>query len=633
MQDQVARRVQKYAGPAAGTCYALWILVAVAVGPRNYQTNDDPAMQALASGDFTGMPDARWVYSGPLTAWPITSLYRLADLPWYALAQYSMQALAGASIAAVLVRRRQEIGLVATAASLAVLVAIQYRMLLLLSFTGTAFITGFAAVALMLDLAFEDIRERRLATVATIILFTCAASVRSDVLPAVAVVSLAAVLLALWHGKRWAGLFAITPVATLVVNHFLVRTFTDGRYQDYLSYNRLRGSLQDTPRVSGEALPPELLSEIGWSTTDRALFGLFVFDDWELFGTERLERVAALTSSSRTALTMDVVINRVVLAYPGVFMALGIILAVSLARRRWAALGAQLFSIGLASAAMAWIAITARLPERVSLPMWLGVVVIVAITGSLTPAKSPRNDRRIWMRESWWVAGAAGSAVIVLSQLASGSAQIGVMVWVALAATAAIAACAVAASAKGRTRSDTRTRSAPQGLVLALAVGVIVFDLLARGPVGFGATQAWASTISSWYHSQMDLLDARPPGTTVIASGSALWTQGMDPLGPGTVFQDPNYISLGWWNFSPMYEYRKTLLASPGSMDAIRHDESILWFGKGNETQYYNAYIVRGLPPADPQIGLQAIGCASLQPQTCLWQLREIEPVDETASP
>ena len=165
-------------------------MAVIVSGPRTFRTNDDVAMQAIASGDFTGTPDARWIFSGPLTAWPITNLYKVADFPWYGLAQYAMQILAGAAITTVLVRRRKVSGSLITWISIAILVVLQHRMLVLLSFTGTAFITGIAAVAVWLDCCETDRRRRLAGAAVASAFFICAASTRSEVLPALGVISL-----------------------------------------------------------------------------------------------------------------------------------------------------------------------------------------------------------------------------------------------------------------------------------------------------------------------------------------------------------------------------------------------------------------------------------------------------------
>ena len=605
----------------AAVSYCFWAMAVIVSGPRTFRTNDDVAMQAIASGDFTGTPDARWIFSGPLTAWPITNLYKVADFPWYGLAQYAMQILAGAAITTVLVRRRKVSGSLITWISIAILVVLQHRMLVLLSFTGTAFITGIAAVAVWLDCCRETDRRRRLAGAAVAsAFFICAASTRSEVLPALGVISLPALLLSWRHGMRWLTLLGLTPIVTIFLNNLLVRSFTAPAYQDYLEYNALRGSLHGTARVSSETLTSNILSEVGWSTVDRALFALFIFDDWELFGYDKLLKVADATSTSRASFTFDLFANRVLFVYPGVFVGICIIAAVCLAQRRWHLAATQLATVGFASIAMTYILLTARLPERVTLPMWLGVVVITAASagfgGSSSGDEFPDRIQPLSESRNLLIGLAALLAIAFVDIVSPIQGEIALPLWLYISVTAG----AVILGSE-----HERLPWSPQISFQAVIVGFVVIQLLVRGPIGLGPTRAWAETTSEWYDDQVAFLESRPPGTTVVAGGASLRSEGMDPLGPGTFFDGTDYISMGWWVFSPMYESRKTLLSSPANMGSIGTNESVLWFGSSRDAAYLGSYATRGLPPAEPPLGLVSIGCAPLQPATCLWRLGELE--------
>lgn len=619
-------RIRAYLGnprieTIAAVSYCFWATVVIAIGPRTFRTNDDVAMQALASGDFTGTPDARWVFSGPLTAWPITNLYKVADLPWYGMAQYTMQILAGAAVITVIVRRRKASGFLVTWVSIAILVVLLHRMLVLLSFTGTAFITGIAAVAVWLDCCREINRRRKLASAAVAcVFFVCAASTRSDVLPALGVIALPALLLSWRHGMRWLTLLGLTPIATVFLNNLLVRLFTAPAYQDYLEYNTLRGSLHGTARVSSDTLTSSILSEVGWSTVDRALFALFIFDDWELFGYEKLLKVADVTSTTRAPFTLDLFTNGVLFLYPGVFVGVCVIAAVCLAQRRWHLAATQIVTVSFALIAMTYTLLTTRLPERVSLPMWGGVVVIMAVTAGFGESSSgdegPGRIRPLSEFRNLVVGLTALLAIAIVDIFSPLQGDIALPLWLLVA---------VPAGAVILGSEHHRVPWTPQISFQFVIVGFMIFQLLLRGPVGLGPTRAWAETTSAWYQDQVEFLESRPPGTTVVASGAGLRTEGMDPLGPGTFFDGSDYISMGWWVFSPMYESRKRLLSSPTNMDSIGTNESVLWFGSSQDAAYLGSYAIRGLPPTEPPLGLVSIGCAPLQPATCLWRWGEPE--------
>ena len=82
--------------------------------------------------------------------------------------------------------------------------------------------------------------------------------------------------------------------------------------------------------------------------------------------------------------------------------------------------------------------------------------------------------------------------------------------------------------------------------------------------------------------------------------------------------------SMGWWNFSPMYGPEKHCSQIPDRW--ARWQPMILYSGLGlQQTSYLSGYILREQPQSDPP-GLVSLGCAPLQPNTCLWQMQELGP-------
>ncbi len=558
----VLRRVSDSLHQIAALAYALWLTVGIAQGPRSYRTNDDVGMQAIASGDFTGSPDARWVFSGPLTSWPVSALYRVADLPWYGLFQYAVHVVSGAAIVWVLVRRRDRVGAVALVGALLMLLVLQYRMVILLSFTGAAFVAGFAGVALAFDSADRRFRESWVSTTVAVLLLIAATSIRADVLPAVLLVGGPLVLVAGRTQLRRLLAFGSVPVLALALNWLLVRMFTEAPYQEYLRYNELRGSLHGTPRLAADALSDATLAEAGWTSVDRGLFALFIFDDERLFGLEPLEAVARGSAGARASVTRDLVIDDVLLAYPGVALALAASIGVAMILRRWMIVAVQVAVVTGVTAAMTWLAVSARLPERVSLPLWLGAVVMVALSLGLI-------DRRGHAYAASWV------------------------------------------------HREAALRFAT--IVIVAVLGAVLVRDAWNGPFGPDATRAWSAATTLWYEDQLEFLAARPAGTSVVASGGALKTDGMDPLASSTIFADQGLVASGWWNFSPMFEVRKDRAPTAVELTSPRATEATLWFGSTAETAYYNEYLLRSYVGGSSEAGLISRGCAPLQPQTCLY--------------
>ena len=543
----------------AAVLYTLCLGVVIARGPRSYNTNDDPGMQAIASGDFTGRPDARWVFSDPLTSWPITLLYRVVRLPWYALFQYGLHLVAGAAIVWVLFRRRDRIGPVVLASAILVMFVMQQRLVVLLSFTGTAFMAGFAGVALAFDTTDRRHRESWFSGIVAALLLISAASIRSDVVPSLLLVGGP---LAFIQGRAKLPrllAFGSVPLLATALNWLIIRIFTETPYHDYLRYNELRGSLHATPRLS--ALSLDTMAEIDWSSVDLYLFSRFIYDDDRLFGVESLEVIARASEGARGSLTSGLVLNDVVLAYPGMAVLIAISIVVTVSSRNWRVLCAQLAIFGLVTIAMTWLAISARLPERVSLPLWLGAAIAVVLSLGM-------GEPREHMFTRTWKHRVPAIRIETLS------------------------------------------------IVLLFAMQ---YQITWGGHYGPEATRAWSAATTARYQDQIEFLASRPPGTTVVASGDALKVEGMDPLSASTVWADSAYISLGWWVFSPMFENRKMQAPTSADLTSPRDEVLTMWFGTTSETTQYNQYLLRNYDSGSGDQGLVSLGCAPLQPHTCLY--------------
>jgi hypothetical protein len=129
-------------------------IITIPSGSRAFHTNDDAAMAALASGDFTGTPDGQLVFIEPLASYPLAWLYRLTGfVPWYGVALYAIHCFAMVAVADVLWRRRSEFGVLPSSVTAGTLLAFEPRLLLQLSFTTTAYVATLAAVMLLVGIA------------------------------------------------------------------------------------------------------------------------------------------------------------------------------------------------------------------------------------------------------------------------------------------------------------------------------------------------------------------------------------------------------------------------------------------------------------------------------------------------
>ena len=511
------------ARPGAGSLYAAGMLLALAIGPRNFLTNDDVAMNALASGAFTGEPDARWVFTGPLISVPISALYRAAgDVPWYALTYYCLQLLAGAMLVRVLVRKGSGRATPAIAVAIASLAIVQHWLLTFLSFTGTAFILALAAVAWVLD----DESDRRDAVIALALLFA-ATTIRSDAVIGLVAVATPALLLS--RRPRAIAAFAGSALTAFTANAILTRLLFGSDYREFLEYDELRGSLHATPRVSAEAMSPELLQAVNWTGVDRGMFVWFLHDDPSRFSATQLETIAAGTEAARLPFDLDAFLDIVALRYPTLLIALGVILFVHARgpRPSRAAVAAAVTVIGVG--AMTWLWLTQRLPSRVALPLWLSLIVVAAL--------------------------------------------------------------APAARATDAEPSNAKPRRATVRIGLACAAGLLIVTVVFTD-LDPRRTRLIASDFQR-ANAELEILIEGADQTPIVAYGGALVVEGGDPLNGPTSFEPARHLPLGWWVFSPMFEDRKDGAGVEAPLLAPLIDEDARFLGPERVAAYYAPYLTR----------------------------------------
>ncbi|MEY2959641.1 MAG: hypothetical protein RLZZ01_2209, partial [Actinomycetota bacterium] len=194
------------------------------------------------------------------------------------------------------------------------------------------------------------------------------------------------------HVRRVAGFVGVV-VAGLATNRLIIRLVIGSEYRSYLAYNEARQSLHGTPRTNAEVMTPEILQRIGWSPVDRGMFAYSVFDDRRIFGFEAVRYVASETASYRQPLAWRFVLDEVVLVYPWL---LGSVVLLALAAFLWQRpLVGSVVScqVAITVVALTWIGLTARLPERVALPVWLAVAVTAGCAGLVQPRSGATSTR------------------------------------------------------------------------------------------------------------------------------------------------------------------------------------------------------------------------------------------------
>jgi hypothetical protein len=258
-----------------------------------YETNDDPNMQWIASGFYTGHPSEYLVFTNFLIGWALKGLYTLAPgCNWYLIYILGVHYVALTGIAFVILNRRESPVFVLLYIGFFILV--EFRNLLNLQFTTTAFLVGACGLLLLVDgiQPGSPILWGRL--IVGVMLITLMGMIRELVAPFLALIALPFLLER--FGTR--GLRRLSIAGALAVFLFVsLHTFNrwyyerDPAWRDFLVYNKLRGRILDT-RL--KELLPQAGREIGWTDNDAWLFSHQYFTDHEVFGsTQKIQLLAS----------------------------------------------------------------------------------------------------------------------------------------------------------------------------------------------------------------------------------------------------------------------------------------------------------------------------------------------------
>ncbi len=589
----------------------------VGVSERGFHTNDDYGMSSLASGAFTGHPDGRLVYVNPLVGYPISWLYRLVpSMPWYALSYYVVHCLALAAIADVLVRRRRELGQLVTITTAAVVFAVAPRFLLQLSFTTTAFMAALAGVVLTVDICLEPRWRQHLMRAATAaLLITVALSIRQNA--ALAVLLVSSPLLAVVSFRRPRVGLSLTGLALGVwaLNRLVVCFILDANYRSFLAYNQLRGGLHGTPRISAEALTPNLLSQIGWTSTDRGMFAYFLFDDRSLFGFESLQIITNNTSAVRKPFTRALVVDGILTRYPWLLCAFALTLVLVIFTRKWSGLLAGAGGT-IAVAAMVWMGMTSRIPERTVLPIWVTLCVVAALSAALSTPRALFIP--VWIDRRVERLSAAIVAFVLVISFWTGLIGPGATSWNPIWVTLCVVAALSAALSTPRALVIPVWIDRWVGSLSAAVIASVLVVSVWTGPIGPGATSSHNLFRRGLLADSLDTIEAEAGDDIVVAYAGALPTQGIDPLSVTGPYSNERLLGLGWPTFSPMFEERKANAGIDDTLRSILVRDDVVWVANRKVTGYYQRFLVReaGL---DKGPVLVAAACDKSE-HICIWR-------------
>jgi hypothetical protein len=256
-----------------------------------YEADDDLEMQFIASGFYTGHPDAHLVFINILIGWVLKFLYgSWAGCNWYFIFFIAVHFAALTAIAFLVISRRG--GWLFTLLYIGFFFIVEMRILLHLQFTTTAFLAGTAGLLLLVDGLLPTHPVNWSKVIIGIFFFSLMCLIREEVALLYGGIAAPFILerLGLNGWRRLLGT-ALACIAIFVslqgVNHWAYRQ--DSAWAEFSEYNDLRGQIHGTPLSQ---LVPKAAPVVGWTENDGWLFSQFYYPDPDIYaGVSKMRRL------------------------------------------------------------------------------------------------------------------------------------------------------------------------------------------------------------------------------------------------------------------------------------------------------------------------------------------------------
>jgi hypothetical protein len=368
----------------------------LACATPNYETNDDLVMQLIASGFYTGHPDAHLVFSNILIGRVLRFFYGTwAGCNWYLIYLLVTHYAALTAFAFLVMTRRG--GWLFTLIYAGFFLMVETHLLLHLQFTTTAFLAGTAGLLLLVDglAPAHSIHWPRV--MAGLALWSLMCLIREPVALFLAMAA-GPFLLERFGWLGWRRLLGTGVVCAgiLLVLHGINRWAYqhDPAWAEYSEYNRMRGEIQDM--TLAEYLP-QADTAVGWSRNDGWMFSEFYFSEPDVYaGVSRmhllLERLKTLAQDEPASWWWRFPVSSLFL--PQVFKNdAGTLMMLALLSGMWCVAVAGSFrlrclitlliSYGLYVALAFYLLTVAHLPERVAynIPLFICAICLYWATG------------------------------------------------------------------------------------------------------------------------------------------------------------------------------------------------------------------------------------------------------------
>lgn len=249
--------------------------------PIMYEENDDPVMLAIASGIYSGIPDAHLVFINYLYGWIVSGLYKLySGIEWYTVLFLIIHLIAFSIIIWEIINK--EISIVYKILYMSSFYLLEAWIIFKFQFTTTAAICALSGIILFIS---DNNKQKLLG----ILLFLIATLIRFEAAFLVLIICLPLFFYRLktnYKSKSYLiqiTLFIALPILAKAIDYKIYNS--DDEWKNYKEYNYLRGKINDNPNAwSLKNLPPNI------TESDYTLF-LFFFPDPKTFDNETVKSI------------------------------------------------------------------------------------------------------------------------------------------------------------------------------------------------------------------------------------------------------------------------------------------------------------------------------------------------------
>ena len=269
----------------------------ITIWQPGYAGNDDALLASIPSGSFTGEPDGRMVFTGPLIGFPLAGLYSLwSEIPFYMYMEYLAMALslAAAIVVSVILGRR---ALVPVWLGVTFLwFAVFARWLLDFTFTPVAFLVSSAGFLFLL-LAIQKTKGSIWFALTAGVLVALGGVLRPEPLIGVLGVFAPFLLVALWRTRFRASALFVGGLGIVFGLNWLTRkiVYPGEVWAAYLWSDPNRSEILDTPAMGASFLFAE---KAGLTQNDYSLFYQNGYLDRTVFSPETMQRLVDVTSGA-----------------------------------------------------------------------------------------------------------------------------------------------------------------------------------------------------------------------------------------------------------------------------------------------------------------------------------------------